>query len=216
MNESPALMGVYSAGWFRQFVFDASFVPLVKASRAAGERVFRRGLEGAIEEALFHPAGHDRRRLIAFSEHELNTVSSALNPEIAARVASNFLNARAFAAAWISRDRPDLRKAIGPSTLEDDAALCGFEWPDQYNLKPTDVIKRLRSSVAVLRRTKRPPAPRTTELWTRLLGYNRQDCLATKHVVCHAALPARCPGCSRPGATRRGSGSRGNPPGPAP
>src|SRR4051812_43881617 len=62
MNERPALMGVYTSGWFRQYVFDPSFAPLVKVSRAAGERVFRRGLERAIEEALLEPAEHDSRR----------------------------------------------------------------------------------------------------------------------------------------------------------
>ena len=183
MNEPPSLMGVYAGGWFRHLVFDASFAPLVTSSRDAGERVFRRRLGDAIEEFLLRPAEGEERRLIAFSEHELRSIHFALGRDVATRVADRYLNARAFAAAWVNRDRRDLRLQLESSTLGDFATICNFEWPAEYDLQPADAIKRLRRRLATLARNQRPLDRRSTELWTRLLGYNRLDCLATKHIV---------------------------------
>ena len=185
-NESPALMGVYAGGWFRHLVFDTTMAPLVRSSRHAGERVFRRRFADAIEEQLLQPAESDKRRLVAFSEHELNCIHAAVGPELASRVADRFLNARAFVAAWINRDRPDLRPQADPATLENFATICGFDWPDEYDLQPANVIKRLRTQLATSSRLRRSVRPASTKLWTRLLGYNRYDCLAMKHVVLHA------------------------------
>jgi hypothetical protein len=158
VNESLAFRGVDYAGSLQQFVFDPSLAPLVNSSRAAGERVFRRRFSNAIEECWVLPAEREDRRLIAFSEHELRVVHSVLKPELAERIARRFLNARAFAAAWVSRDRADLRKQLDPSTLGDFATICNFEWPPEYDLQPAEVIQRLRKRLATLAHT--PSLPR--------------------------------------------------------
>jgi hypothetical protein len=186
MNEPPALMDVYAGGWFRHFVFDRDFGPLIKASRAAGERVFRRRIADAVEKQLLKPAETEDRRLVAFSEHELRSIHSSAGPEMAARVAPRFLNARAFAAAWVNRDRRDLREQLESATLENFARICGFEWPAEYELEPADAIKRLRGRLATASKRRRPVGRGSVELWARLLGYNRHDCLATKHIVLRA------------------------------
>ena len=178
MNEPSALMGVYAGGWFRHFVFDASLAPLVKCSRDAGERVFRRRIADAVEKQLLQPAESEDRRLVAFSEHDLRCIH-AVSPEMAARAAGRFLNARAFAAAWVNRDRRDLREQLESATLENFARVCGFDWPEEYDLGAADTIKRLRARLATCSRRRRPIGQASSELWARLLGYNRHDCLAT-------------------------------------
>lgn len=184
MNEAPALVGVYAGGWFRHFVFDAAFVPLVKSSRDAGERVFRRRrFAEAIEQVLLGPAETEDRRLIAFSEHELRVIHIAAGPGLAERVARRYLNARDFVAAWVSRDRRELREKLESNALAELAAACNYEWPGEYDLQPADAIRRLREQLARAATTGKSIDRRATELWARLLGYNRHDCLATKHVV---------------------------------
>jgi hypothetical protein len=185
MNEPPALMGVYSGGWFRNFVFDPSLAPLVKSSRDAGERVFQRRIADTVEKQLLQPAESEDRRLVAFSEHELRCIH-AVSPELAVRSAARFLNARSFAAAWVNRDRHDLREQLESATLESFVKVCGFDWPEEFSIGPADAIKRLRSQLATCSRRQRPIARTSTELWVRLLGYNRHDCLATKHIVSYA------------------------------
>jgi hypothetical protein len=193
MNEPPALMGVYAGGWFRHFVFDAGLTPLAKSSREAGERVFRRRIADAVEEQLLRPSESEDRRLVAFSEHELRCIHSSVGPEIAARVAHRFLNARTFASAWVNRDRRDLREQLESATLENFARICDFEWPAEYDLEPAVVIKRLRARLATASRRRRPISRGTTELWARLFGYNGCDCLATKHIVVHALKKPKRP-----------------------
>jgi hypothetical protein len=194
MNESPALMGVYAGGWFRHFVFDKDLGSFVKSSRDAGERVFRRNFADAIDKELLRAAESEDRRLIAFSEHELRCIHAAVGSEVAERVADRFLNARAFVAAWINRDRRDLRVQLESATLENFANICGFDWPEEYELEPADAIRRLRARLATSSKRRRPIGRGSTELWARLLGYNRYDCLATKHIVLYALRNSKPPG----------------------
>ncbi len=184
MNEPPVLLGAYSRGWFRQFVFDSTFAPLVKTSRAAGYRVFhRKSVETVVETELLGPAERDDLRLIAFSEHELRAVHDLAGPRLALRMSERFLNARRYAAAWVGRDRPDIRSASDPASLADFAALFGFEWPEEYDVQPAETILRLRRRLQTSRRKNRAPDERAVEAWARLLEYNKYDCLAAKHIV---------------------------------
>ena len=191
MDEAPVLLGVYCGGWMRQYVLDRDLSPFAAMSRRAGQRVFQRSTSKALAEALLDPATREERRLVAFSEHELRVLDRWAGREVAQAVAARFFNARDFAAAWVTRDHPDLRRQDDPRTLGDYADLCGFDWPAEFNLAPAEAIERLRNRASTLSRTGRAPNTTGMELWSRLLGYNQLDCRATRHIVLHAIRDAR-------------------------
>lgn len=186
IDEEPVLLGVYCAGWMRQYVFDKRLAAFARTSRRAGQRVFLRSFSKGVQEALLGLAALEDRRLVAFSEHELRLLHRWGGDEVAQNAAERFLNARDFAAAWVSRDHPDIRRRVDPRTLGEFADVCGFEWPDEFCLAPADAIDRLRRRALTLSRKGVAPNQAGMELWSRLLGYNQLDCRATRHVLLHA------------------------------
>lgn len=185
-DEPPFLMGVLGPGGTRQFVFDEGLGPLMRWSREGGHRVCGRRLEVAIHEGVLGPAEAEDRRIVAFSEHELNVIARYVSADAANRITSRFLNARKFLASWIGREHPELRRGGFPSTLADYIELLQFEWPDD-DLEPAYAVAHLRKQCLTAQQSR----TEAITLWDRLLRYNALDCEATRHCVLRALREPR-------------------------
>jgi hypothetical protein len=168
-------------------------------------------LREAVEKVVLR-ADHGDRRIVSWSEHDLNVVRTlaAEDPDLVARFEARYANARAVAERWRNKlhggDKPE------PGRLADYLALIGYPVPDEA--APGSVGETIR----VLRgRLERGLAltPAQREHWDHLVEHNRHDCAGMRRVCLRAmglgSLPASPPGPRREGrpAPRRRLGRQG-------
>jgi hypothetical protein len=203
----PVLLGVHRRGrgarpFVQQDVLDAAFVGLAGICLS---------LHDAVEKVV-RRAEHGDRRIVAWSEHELDVVRTLRDedPGIVARFEARFANARAVAERWRNRLHDGVRPE--PGRLVDYLALVGYRVPDEA--AGGDVGETIRALRPRLERGL-SPTPAQQARWDRLLEHNRHDCAGMRR-VCLAAtreVDGRDGGRRRTGAT---SPSPGKPPMPMP
>ena len=156
-----------------QVVIDATFV-------AAGPEA--RAFDAAIETAVERATSQDRR-IVAWSEHELNLVRSLVSDTmLIARFESRYANARALAQRWTNKLHPDERPAGG--RLVDYLAWIGYEVPPGAGRGNVgDTIRALRPTLE----GGRPLTANQRQKWARLLQHNRYDCDGMRAVCLRAA-----------------------------
>lgn len=170
----PVLLGVHRRGrgarpFVQQDVLDEAFSGLagrVLSLRDAVEKVVRR-------------AERRDRRIVAWSEHELDVVRTLVeeDPSLVVRFEARFVNARAVAERWRNRlhggAKPD------PGRLADYLALVGYPVPaEAAGGDVGEVIRDIRSR----RARGLPLTAGQRERWDRLLEHNRHDCAGMRRV----------------------------------
>lgn len=140
-------------------------------------------LRDAVENVV-RRAEHGDRRIVAWSEHELQVVRRLLdrNPDLVARFEARYANARAFAEYWRNklhdRDRPEQGR------LADYLTLVGYPVPDDAEPGHVgDTIRDLRPRLA----RGLPLTPTQQARWDRLVEHNRIDCAGMRAVCLRAS-----------------------------
>lgn len=191
----PVLLGVHRRGrgalrFVQQDVVDAAFVGL------AGSFL---SLHDAVEKVVRRAERRDRR-IVAWSEHELDVVRTleAEDPDLVARFEARFANARAVAERWRNRlhhgDRPEHGRLV------DYLALVGYPVPEEA--AGGDVGETIRALRPRLERGLSPTAAQQVR-WDRLLEHNRHDCAGMRRVCLVATRELDGPGGTRPRSPAR-------------
>ena len=178
-GQPPVLLGVHRRGrgarpFVQQDVVDEVFEGLVPRYLP---------LHDAIANVV-RRAEHGDRRIVAWSEHELEVVRTLLDgdPDLVARFEARYANARAFAEYWRNklhdRDRPK------EGRLADYLALIGYPVPD--DAEPGHVGDTIRDLRPRLTRGL-PPTPAQQARWDRLVEHNRFDCAGMRAVCLRAS-----------------------------
>lgn len=177
-DQPPVLLGVHRRGrgsqpYVQQDVVDEAFaglVPRYLPLRDAVENVVRR-------------AEHGDRRIVSWSEHDLNVVRTLADedPALVARFEARYANARAFAESWRNklhdRDKPEQGR------LADYQMLIGYPVPD--DAEPGHVGDTIRDLRPRLERGL-PLTVAQQVHWDRLLEHNRFDCAGMRAVCLRA------------------------------
>ena len=178
-DASPILLGVHRHGrgsrpFVHQVVMDQAFASLAEPVMSLREAV----------EKIVLRADHGDRRIVSWSEHDLNVVRTlaAEDPDLVARFEAHYANARAVAERWRNRlyggDKPE------PGRLADYLALIGYPVPEEA--APGAVGETIRVLRGRLERSlSLTPAQR--ERWDHLLEHNRHDCAGMRRVCLRAA-----------------------------
>jgi hypothetical protein len=173
-DRPPVLLGVHRRGrgarpFVQQDVLDEAFAGL-------GMPVFT--LRGAVEKVVRRAERGDRR-IVAWSEHELDVVRVLVeeDPGLVACFEARFVNARAVAERWRNRlhggEKPD------PGRLADYLVLVGYTVPTEAAGGDVgEVIRDIRSR----RARGLPLTAGQRERWDRLLEHNRHDCAGMRRV----------------------------------
>jgi len=177
-DQAPVLLGVHRRGrgsrpFVQQDVVDKAFaglVPRYLPLRDCVENVVRR-------------SEHGDRRIVAWSEHELDVVRTLRDddPELVARFEARYANARAVAEYWRNKlhgaDRPEVGR------LADYLALIGYPVPD--DAEPGHVGDTIRDLRPRLERGL-PLTVSQQARWGRLVEHNRFDCAGMRAVCIRA------------------------------
>jgi hypothetical protein len=191
-DEPPVLLGIHRRGrgdrpHVQQDVLEPAFAAIASGCR-------HRTLRDAVENVV-RRAEHGDRRLVSWSEHDLDVVRALRDedPELVARFEARHANARAFAEYWRNRlhggDRPETGR------LADYLALIGYAVPAEA--EPGHVGDTIRDLRPRLARGLAPTAGQAAR-WERLLEHNRFDCAGMRAVCLRAARELAAASASGP------------------
>ena len=175
MKDSPSLIGIACEYEFTQFVLSEPLYP-------AGEA---KGLKGAslerVAQGLVARSNDEDRLIVGYSQLERNLLQEYGQVDVQQR----YRDARMIGRRWINRVR---RGEVVEWGLMDLLQFMGYEVPT--HLAKGLVTKRLRGVLQGLevndgRYEELTPVQKAK--WTKLLRYNRVDCLATRDLMLRAA-----------------------------
>lgn len=175
MDCAPALAGWKVDGRFRQIVLDPKLRPAAEV----------RGIESSTGRAFFAEleelARRERRRVCAFTRHELNVARDHFGVDLGAC----YLDGHKLAKRWWNRLRPCERPTEW--SLEAFEKCLGLERP--RILGAGHASQRLRHVRDQLERrgSWRALTPTAKGKWTKLLSYNRLDVEHLEALVSRAA-----------------------------
>ena len=196
-DKPPVLLGVLrrpgrgAEPSVHQDVVDREFEP-------AGPNA--RELRDAVEVVVAR-AEHGDRRIVSWSEHDLEMVRTLREdePELVARFERRYVNALGLARRWANMLHPEDKPANGK--------LAGYLALIDYEVPPSGDPGRVGKTIRALRPTLRGGRPLTLgqrRRWAQLLEHNRHDC-AGMRAVC-----LQC-GDDRQNASAGRSGRAGSP-----
>lgn len=187
-NKPPVLLGTLHKGGRgpEPFVFQVVVDPEFRAT-GTDERPFKDAIRVVVQRA---EAGD--RRIVAWSQHELDVVQQLLadEPELVDRFASRYANALGVAKRWANKLHAEAKPARG----ELGAYLSMIEYEVPPGGGPGhvgDTIRALRPTLAA----GRPLTPRQKARWTRLLKHNRYDCAGMKAICLLATRELEAAAC---------------------
>jgi hypothetical protein len=177
-DRQPVLLGTLRRGrgadpFVHQVVLDPAFAPT---------RTEVREFRGAVEAVVVR-AEHADRRIVAWSQHELDVVREhcADDPALVARFESRYVNALAVAKHWTARCCPEQRPE--DRTLGAYLAFIGYDAPpDAERGHVGDTIRALRPTLEA----GRPLTSNQRLRWIRLLTHNQHDCAGMRAVCLRA------------------------------
>ena len=171
-DADPVLAGYLRKGPVVQTIVDPLFAELDLPSMSLLQAI----------KTVVTRAKKQERRIITWSEHDLEIVRSTKDGALIREFEARYGNARALAARWATRstgvEKPDT------GDLERYFELTGFEVPEAAG--PGQVggtIRSFRERLAA----GRPPTEMQMERWADLLEHNRYDCEGTRFVAIRAA-----------------------------
>ncbi len=179
-DQPPVLLGTLRRGgrgdepFVHQVVVDPVFA-------ATGTET--RGFLDAIEIVVVR-AEHADRRIVAWSQHELDVVRQhcADDPPLIARFERRYVNALGVAKRWIARCHPNERPADG--SLGAYLTWIGYEVPPGAGPGHVgDTIRAMRPTLEA----GRPMTARQRSRWTRLLHHNQHDCAGMRAICIQAS-----------------------------
>ena len=140
--------------------------------------------------ALVDRAINEGRRIVAWSEHDLDVVRDHCSPATYQRFAARYRNARAFADRWREQLHPHVvfdtpgRKENALANYED---MIRYEVPERFG--PGKTGEHLRRLIPPLTRGKiwDELSPAQRGYWDDVLGHNQHDCVGMYEVCKRAA-----------------------------
>jgi hypothetical protein len=191
-------------------IVSALFAPLAKS-----DGLDLMSLPAAVEQVVLRAESKDRR-IVAWSEHELDVVSAHCSAALTARFEACFVNARALADHWANACYPGRRPA--ESKLSDFLAFIGYPAPDEA--RPGRVGETLGILEAALARelAKGPGKGRGIEgltenqrqRWRQLRVHNAHDCAGMRQVCLRAARELEARAAAAAAASARTSAKKSN------
>ncbi len=175
----PVLLGVHRRGrGARPFV---AYDVLGEAFGVLADSTLT--LHAAITKLVQRAESRDRR-IVAWSEHELDVVRTLTDddPALVARFEARFANARAIAERWRNKCHAGDKPAEG--RLVEYLALIGYTVPDEA------AAGRVGETIRILRDRLERGLPLTAvqqRRWDDLLEHNRHDCASMRRVCLRAA-----------------------------
>ena len=178
-GEPPVLLGVQRHGgrgarpYVQQDVVDPVFAGLVPRYLPLHDCV----------ENLVRRAEHGDRRIVSWSQHDLDVVRILENedPELVVRFEARYVNALAVAKRWRNRCHGGDKPADG--TLANYLELIRYPVPDDAEAGHVgDTIRDLRPRLA----RGLPLTAKQQDRWDRLVEHNRFDCAGMRAVCLRA------------------------------
>lgn len=175
MDSAPALAGWRIDGCFHQIVLDPKLRPAaeVRDIEVSTGRAFFGELEAM--------ARRERRRVCAFTRHELNVVREHFGVDLRAC----YLDGHKLAKRWWNRLRPCERPADW--SLEAFERCLGLERPRIFGAGHASQRLRHVRDQLVRRGSWEALTPTAKGKWTKLLSYNRLDVEHLETLVIRAA-----------------------------
>lgn len=174
-EEPPSLIGIATEYHFRQVVLS----PTLKG--AADAKGLRFGAIDAVAGELVQQSEDEDRRIVGYSQFERQGLEEHGLVELGTR----YRDARMIGRRWINRLHPG---AVSEWRLVDLLRFIGYDVP--RHLGKGNAAKRIRDVSGGLA-VKQGDYSRLTGTqkgkWTKLLEYNRIDCLGMRDVVLRAA-----------------------------
>ncbi len=178
-DREPVLLGVHRRGrgarpFVQQDVLDETFATVAGSSLT---------LHAVIAKVVIRAESRDRR-IVAWSEHELDVVRTLADddPALVARFEARFGNARGIAERWRNKCHAGDKPADG--RLVEYLALIGYAVPDEA------AAGRVGETIRILRDRLERGLPLTAvqqRRWDDLLEHNRHDCAGMRRVCLRAA-----------------------------
>jgi hypothetical protein len=195
-DRPPVLLGVHRRGHgdrphVQAHIVDRAFGIFGTAPITLGDAVLN----------VVQRAEHGDRRIVAWTEHELDVIHRDLDDALlVARFEARFANARRVAERWRNRDHGGKKPHDG--RLASYVALIDYSVPVEAG--SGDVGQTIRDIRGRIDRGL-PPTPGQVERWRRLVEHNRHDCIAMRRVCLAAAAGTAPPEVRSPGSTRNRS-----------
>lgn len=175
-----------------QAVTDLRFAPL-----AQGDDIEAMTLSDAVERILQRAERRDRR-IVAWSEHELDIVRKYC-PDKLERFEIRYVNARAVAVHWRNRCHGGRRPST--NTLADYLTLIGYVVPPAAGVgRAGETIRILTAALEKGRRVSEL-TPNQRRRWSDLREHNRHDCVGMRKVSLLAAREVAEPDQARTSRT---------------
>ena len=206
-GQHPILLGMMVAQGTGEQDVEQYVVSPTFAEAARGISLEHVSLESLLND-IVAKAEHEKRYIIAWSEHDLNVVRDHCDRALASRFAGRYRNARAFCKQWLKDLHADLafdatdRKKNALANYMD---LVGYQVPPDFG--PARTGDNLRALKGPLSAGKQWDAlsDRQRGYWLEVLGHNRHDCIGMYRVCRKAATERAAAGQ----AVRRNMGAEG-------
>lgn len=175
-GEAPVLVGRLVEYDFEQKVVDQRFYPVTYPSGCKFKEF------GELIEETVSRCRDESRVLIGFTRHEVNKIEEYTEVD----VRPIYKDAHKVAKRWINRLH---REQVSEWTFDEFMAFMGYSKPPHFGDAKT--THRLRSVLngleAKYKETYEDLTPVQKAKWTKLLDYNRIDCLGMRDLVLRAA-----------------------------
>jgi len=170
-TRSPSLMGVLCQGKMKQIVFDEDLISTTAGNPNLSFEGFSEALLDLQRQAL-----REGRCLIAFSQHESNLALEFGGVDISLL----YKDARFIAKRW--RNRILRLNDTSIRSLKDYANLIGLNYPEGMIGMAARSLQNIKKSIGEHENFQNCPME-TKMCWSRLLHYNRLDCIWMREVV---------------------------------
>lgn len=184
IGKPPVLLGVLHGTRYQVFVLDEAFGPLARSNAIPDASVRVCSLDDAVAEVVRLAGAGRGRRIVAFSEHELQMVREH-TVTLADAFATSYLNVLAEFRRWYNRTRQT--RPLESFGLDACETWTGYHRPAPAECAPADLLRRLRAQLDTAARRGVAPGAHTIALWTQLVRYNQHDCLGMRHLAGYVA-----------------------------
>lgn len=179
---APTLSGILLENDFTQYVLESAFFGAVSYTSPSTPWALSPQTLSEHFEMVARRSRTDDRRIVAWSENELNLARDFASPTAFSAIEENYVNARRFATKW--RRRAGIEFDEGGNSLDNFRDIFGLPRPTQFGGdQPAAWIKTVRIQLHQRDFDFNDLTQRARRKWTLLRKHNERDCRDTREVL---------------------------------